>query len=600
MPTESWPDTLLPSTHAVVEHAPAEDASAGSLAAYVQPVDPDSSCDVARDMFARNTSLCVIPVVDTTGVPVGLLNRFRFLERLSTRYGHALSSFKAVRVYMESSPLVLDASTDIDGIGAELVSRGTDSIFDGFVVTRHGRYVGVGTGFGLMRALTERRHAELFRLAHHDILTGLPNRHQFDLSLASALENAASGSGRVALLFIDVDQLKQVNDTFGHRTGDLLLCAMGQRMRLNVRADDIVARLSGDEFAIVLSNVPDPGAAERVAGAILSTCASPLQLDGQEIVVSCSIGVAVFPDDAATADGLVRVADVAAYHAKQVRNTYQRYRAEMARPSTGVTLSFSSLRKAIDRGELSVHYQPQIDLATDEICGVEALVRWSHPVRGPIPTDEMVRLAEDSGMIVAISEYVIRTALTDVATWIAETGLQDLHLAVNISAVQLREGGLLSMLDRLVEETGFAARRLELELTESVAMRMSNSTFATLRALKERQFVLAIDDFGTGYSSLSRLEALPVDVLKIDKSFVQGIGRGDRRGAIANAIIALGHSLDIRLVAEGVETPAQLAALRAQRCDIAQGYLLGRPMPADAMRARLRPRGTPGTAGLGG
>jgi EAL domain-containing protein (putative c-di-GMP-specific phosphodiesterase class I) len=277
---------------------------------------------------------------------------------------------------------------------------------------------------------------------------------------------------------------------------------------------------------------------------------------------------------------LVQAADAAVYHAKHVRNTHQRYQAEMIRASDRHELTFSALRQALDLGHLTAYYQPKFDVATGRICGVEALVRWQHPEHGTIEAADLVRLAEDSGLIIAVGEYVLRTAMQNALPWIEATGTDAFRLAVNISGVHLRQGGLVPLLDRLTKDVGFPPARLELELTESAAMGTGRSTESTLRALRQRGFVLAIDDFGTGYSSLSRLERLPVDVLKIDQAFVAGIGQPGRNGAIVKAITALGHSLGLQVVGEGVETEAQLAFLREQHCDVAQGFLLGRPAPA--------------------
>jgi diguanylate cyclase (GGDEF)-like protein len=559
---------------------PAHAISVGSLARAVDPVTPDTRCEEARAAFASDPSLYAIPVVDASRNPVGLLNRFKFIERMSSRFGRALTDMKSVGMVMERSPLILDESAPIDRVGDLFIAEDNPYVFDGFIVTREGRYVAVGTGFDLMRALTERRHAELFHLAEHDSLTRLPNRYQFDRRLKQALDAARETRTRVALLFVDLDRFKGVNDTFGHHVGDLVLSATAQRLRANLRRSDIIARLSGDEFAIVLTDIGSEDAADVVATSVVTTCSTPLHIENQEIVISCSVGVAMFPDDAQSGVTLAQAADAAVYHAKHVRNTYQRYTPEMTRTPDWHFLTFSALRQAIDLTQLTLHYQPKFELATGRVCGVEALVRWEHPQHGMVEPGDLVRLAEDSGLIVAVSEYVLRTAMRDVLEWTPKIDAAGFRVAVNISSVHLRQGGLVSLLDQLTSETGCAASRIELELTESAAMGTGRSTEATLRALKQRGFVLAIDDFGTGYSSLSRLERLPVDVLKIDQSFVAGIGQPGRNGAIVKAIAALGHSLGLQVVGEGVETDAQLAFLRDQACDVAQGFLLARPAPA--------------------
>jgi len=553
-------------------------ALARDLAQRIPPVRPSTRCEILSDRFASDSRLYAIPVVDGDDRPVGLVNRFRFLERAAGRYGRALTDRRPVATVMDRSPLILDEDTPLDDVGDLFVVGDNPFVLDGFIVTSQGRYSAVATGFDVMRALTERRHAELSRLAEHDILTGLPNRDKFERRLAEVVSEDDLAGPCVGLLFVDLDRFKHVNDTFGHRVGDLLLCAIAQRLRACARPHDMVARLSGDEFAIILQDLTDPGVAEAVAASIIEHCQDPMDLDGHEIVVSCSVGAALYPEDATSADGLGRAADAALYHAKQMRNLHQRFRRDMSRTASGPPLSFSALRRALDREELRVSYQPLVDLRTMAVTGVEALVRWRHPSGDMVPAEDLIRLAEDSGLIIQVSEYVLRMAMRDLLAWGAETGRDELYMAVNISSVQLREEGLAPMIDRLAATVGFDPRRLTLEVTESAAMRVGTAAYSTLRALKARGCSVAIDDFGTGYSSLGQLERLPVDILKIDQTFVAGIGHSGGNGAIARAIIALSHSLGLRTVAEGVETEAQLAFLRDQRCDAAQGYLLGSPM----------------------
>ena len=569
--------------------APSTEArSAGTLARYVEPVSPDSSVLVVRDRFSANSRLHAMPVIDRKDTLVGLFNRFHFLERLARSVEHSTSFNRPASVYMQSKPLIVDEHTELDRL-EELVLGRRHTAFEAFIVSRDGRYYGIGSGIDLMRAMADRRHAELLHLAHHDDLTGLANRYEFEHQLHEALtSHGDESSSCTALLFIDVDRFKQVNDTFGHRIGDLVLRAVGRRLCHYVRSSDVVARLSGDEFAIILRHVSDAAAAEAVASGILSACSTPLPIEGREIVMSCSIGIALAPLDATTPDGLVHAADAAVYHAKHVRNSCQRYQPDSAGSERAPALSFTSLRQLIERGELAVHYQPQINLKTGCVSGVEALLRSEDTQHNALRTDEIVRLAEDSGLIVGISEWVIRTAMDDILSWRDVSANAELHLAVNISGVQIGAGGLLAMLDRLSTETGFESRRLELELTESAAMQGSSATLTTLQSLRERGYLLAIDDFGTGYSSMSLLERLPVDILKIDRSFVGGLGRRSRRGSIAKAIIALGHSLRLRVIGEGIETATQLRLLRQEGCDIGQGYYLGMPMPAAELRKWLR------------
>jgi diguanylate cyclase (GGDEF)-like protein len=581
----------IPSQRALVLPQPAgppgsAPATVGELARHVPAIRIATSCKVVADMFARDEHLYAVPVVDAHEVPIGLVNRFKFFERLSGPFGRALTVMRPVTQIMETTPIVVDESTSTELAGDLLVRAAGQSVFDGFIVTREGRYSAVGTGFDLMRALTERRHSELWHLAQHDVLTGLPNRHQFDQRLNDLLVAANQTRTRVGLLFIDLDRFKQINDTFGHRVADVVLGAFGERLRRSVRRRDVVARLSGDEFAVALEDVNDAGAADSVATTILAACTAPVTTGGFDVMVACSIGIAIYPDDAVTAEALVHAADTAAMHAKHVRNTHQRYVQDLSIGDARTELNSGTLRHVVDRGLLDVYYQPKIDLRTKRLCGVEALVRCGS-MPEEVSTENFIRLAEDYGLIGAVSQQVLSEAIRDLLAWDKESGSSNLRLSVNISSVQLRQAGLASMIQALLDETALEPHRLELELTESAAMLAGRSAASTLRALREIGCRLAIDDFGTGYSSLSQLERLPVDTLKIDRSFVSGLGQPGHHGVIVKAIVALGHSLGLEVIAEGVETEAQLAFLDQARCDIAQGYLFGRPMSAQDMRATI-------------
>jgi diguanylate cyclase (GGDEF)-like protein len=586
MATPSQPPTLVLSQPAAGPPGPAP-ATVGELARHVPAIRTATSCRTVADMFSRDEYLYTVPVVDAHEAPIGLVNRFKFFERLSGPFGRALTVTRPVAHIMETTPLVVDESTSIELAGDLLVRSGSRYVFDGFIVTREGRYSAVATGFDLMRALTERRHSELWHLAQHDVLTGLPNRYQFDQRLNDLIGAASQSRARVGLLFIDLDRFKQINDTFGHGVADVVLSAFGERLRRSVRRRDVVARLSGDEFAVALEDISDGAAAENVASTILAASTAPVTAGGFDVIVSCSIGIAIYPDDAVTAEALVHAADTAAMHAKQVRNTSQRYVENLSFGEARGELNSGTLRHVVDRGLLNVYYQPKFDLRAQRICGVEALVRCGS-MPEEVSTENFIRLAEDYGLIGAVSEQVLHDAIRDLRMWDEEIGSRELRLSVNISSVQLRQAGLAAMIQELLHQTGFEPHRLELELTESAAMLAGRSAASTLRALREIGCRLAIDDFGTGYSSLSQLERLPVDALKIDRSFVAGLGQPGHQGIIVKAIVALGHSLGLEVIAEGVETEAQLAFLNQVGCDIAQGFFFGRPMSADDMRAAIK------------
>ncbi len=573
-------------------HTPAPDANATpahdsleSLIVRVDPVSPELPCIIAYDLFLQNPRLHAIPVVDSRGRPVGLLNRFRVLEGFSQRFGHELLSRRRISDVMEPHPLIVDHNTTLDDLSTMIAEDDGQYMFDGFIVTRGEVYAGVGTAHRLMRRLSERRQAHLYHLAHHDALTGLANRSLFDDRLTQALAAAERDARGVAVLFLDLDRFKTVNDTLGHAFGDQLLKATAERITAVVRRGDTVARLGGDEFAVVLPEVTNEHAPDLVASKIQSAMSAPFVLEGQEVHVSCSIGVAVHPEYAGGRQALLRAADAAVYHAKQLRNTWQRYSPEMERPFPHGVWTFSALKRAIDGGELDVFYQPQIALETGRVIGVEALVRWRHPKQGILPASDLIALAEDTGLIVTLGEDVLRAATKQMRAWDERLGTNQLMLAVNISGVQIREGSLVTVLRKVLDEMGLAPERLELEITESTAMRSAAGSQSALLQLKSMGVRLAVDDFGTGYSSLSQLERMPVDTLKIDRTFLSG--DSGTPGALAKAVILIGRSLNLRVAAEGVELREQLDFLRHHGCDIAQGYFLSPPLDTAATTAYL-------------
>jgi diguanylate cyclase (GGDEF)-like protein len=553
---------------------------ARDLAAAVPPLRVDATGERARDIFERDPGLFAVAIVDPQSRPIGLINRFKFLERLATPFGRELILKKTVDSIMDAAPLIIDEGAHIDELGARLVANQHRHVFDGFIVTREGRYAGLGTGLDLIRALTERRHAELQRMALHDMLTGLPNRALFDARLTDALERAGA-TGRVAVLFIDLDRFKEINDTYGHRFGDLVLCGISQRLRAAVRQSDVVARLSGDEFAVVLPDLVGSDDLATIAAVLLGSCAAPLAVESRDVVVSCSIGAAIYPEHGATKEAVLRAADAAQYRAKESRNSWQIYTRDML-PSPGPGLTLTALRHALENGDLSVHYQPIVSLQDGRIHAVEALVRWPGSDVAPI---DIVSLAETSGLIMPLTELVMTTSLAQMRIWDAATGSRALRLAVNISALQIN-AGLLDLIDRLIAKSGFEASRLDLELTERAAMRASPAVTAALEDLRSRGITMTLDDFGTGYSALSRLERLPIDAMKVDKSFLERVEVAGN-GVVARAIIGMGHALDMMVVGEGVESAAQLDFLRRQGCDYAQGYYLGAPCDGPSLTARL-------------
>jgi diguanylate cyclase (GGDEF)-like protein len=422
---------------------------------------------------------------------------------------------------------------------------------------------------------------ELARQANHDSLTGLPNRNLLWDRIDRACVRTQRDGDFAAVAFLDLDNFKVVNDSLGHSLGDHLLRAVAARLESSLRAMDTVARLGGDEFVLVLS---DMKSAQSVAGElqrIVESFSQSFALDGRDVFITASVGVALYPQDAKDPESLMKSAELAMYRAKESgRNGYQLYAAEMQTRVTERLALESKLRHALERGEFSLHYQPQVDLRSNRIYGCEALLRWNQADLGIVGPAKFIPLAEETGLIVPIGEWAVRTACLQCKAW-QNAGLPTVTVAVNISARQFREKNLLHAVAKILAETGLDPRQLELEVTESVIMHDTQHVIAALQAFKDMGVRLSVDDFGTGYSSLSYLKRFPVDRLKIDQSFVRDITTDADDTAIAQAVITLGHTMNLRVIAEGVETEEQLAFLRNNQCDEMQGYLFGEPMPGD-------------------
>jgi diguanylate cyclase (GGDEF)-like protein/PAS domain S-box-containing protein len=448
---------------------------------------------------------------------------------------------------------------------------------------------GIGGVVLTSRDVTERKETEQRTqyLTQHDALTGLPNRMLMQDRLNQALSQARRSGGVMALMFLDLDRFKLVNDSFGHPQGDALLQEVARRVSGCLRDTDTVARLGGDEFTVLLPDLSVPQAAGQVAERILGLFSQPFAgAEEHEIFVSASIGISVFPRDGADPESLVKHADTAMYSAKDAgRNSYRYFTDNLNAQVREKVMLESGLRRAIERGELRLHYQPKIDLATSRLIGAESLVRWQHPGMGLVSPARFIPVAEDSGLIVPLGEWVLRAACEQIRNW-RDRGL-DLKVAINVSARQLQQQNLSELVLGAVREAGVEPASVELELTESAIMKDAEASVSALDRIKSRGISIAIDDFGTGYSSLSYLKRLPLDILKIDRSFVRDITTDHNDAAIVRAIIGLARSLGIKVIAEGVEHETQLAFLDAHGCNYGQGYLFGKPLEAEAFEAIL-------------
>ncbi|MES2148418.1 MAG: EAL domain-containing protein [Pseudomonadota bacterium] len=439
-----------------------------------------------------------------------------------------------------------------------------------------------------VRDLSERKNFEesLRHRATHDELTGLPNRWLLGLQLNQALARAARSGARVAVLFLDLDNFKNINDSFGHAAGDALLVQVGARIRSGLRANDLLARLGGDEFAILLADMARPEDALGVAAKLLASLQNVYQVQGQDVYSGGSLGVSFFPDDASDCDTLLRYADMAMYQAKRAgRGGYACYSPAMDKRVHDDMRLHTRLKEAIASAALRLHYQPKVDVATGAVIGAEALLRWHDAQLGEVPPARFIPMAEATGLILALSDWVLETACRQIAAW--ERAGTPLRVAVNFSAQHFNQPDFAANVAATLARTGASARLLEVEITESVAMAQPEQACLQIQALVDNGCSVALDDFGTGYSSLAYLKALPVSTLKIDRSFIRDLPSDENDVAISRAIIALAHNLGLTLVAEGVETCEQLAFLRTHGCESYQGWLYAAAMPAEAMTALL-------------
>jgi diguanylate cyclase (GGDEF)-like protein len=426
---------------------------------------------------------------------------------------------------------------------------------------------------GVINDITEARHYErrLHYMAHHDPLTGLANRTLLQERLKSAVEFALASGTLGALAFLDLDNFKHINDNFGHDAGDLVLREVAGRLRETMREDDTVARVGGDEFVLVIGNQPSHDRIADLVERVRRSVNAPIAWDGQHIIPGTSIGVSVFPEDGDTAEKVMRAADAAMYHAKTLgKNNFQFYSARLNQIVHEHLMLEANLARAIREHELVLGYQPKVDLKTGKVVGAEALVRWNHPIEGTIAPDRFIPVAEDTGLIVPLGEWVIAEACRALKT-LGALGIDDFVISVNLSARQLRQRDFAERLADTLAREGVAPSKLELEVTESQLMDQPNDAMEALAQLKALGVRQSIDDFGTGYSSLSHLQKFPVDFIKIDRSFLGDVLH-DGHAVITRAIIALGHNLKMKVIAEGVETREQLAFLREHDCDQMQGF----------------------------
>jgi diguanylate cyclase (GGDEF)-like protein/PAS domain S-box-containing protein len=500
--------------------------------------------------------------------------------------GQNVASLYARPIERAELAAMLRDATSLNSVEVELHRKGGEALW----VLQNLTLAGDAVHMTVVDISDRKRAEEQIEFhAYHDVLTNLPNRKLFNDRLMQNVTRARRSGRSVAVMFVDLDHFKTINDTLGHEAGDELLLEMSRRLRDNVRDDDTVARLGGDEFTIILAELRHPEDAVHVAEKIIRNVQEPMNIGGTNIEVSASIGIALFPDDGADPETLLRNADSAMYRAKESgRNTYQLCTEDMKRRAHERLSLESRLRRAISGGQLTLHYQPQINLSNGKVIGVEALVRWSDPERGLIHPAAFIPLAEETRLIMPLGDWVLRAACAQMREW-RDRGLDIPHVSVNVSARQFQHAEFVERVRTVLQETGLEANALDLEITETTAMQNAETSVEVIHALRALGVGVSIDDFGTGYSSLNYLKRFPITCVKIDRVFVRDLATSEGDAAIVAAVIGIARALRIRVIAEGVENAEQLAFLRRRKCDAAQGYLFSRPVAAESVPAIISP-----------
>lgn len=550
-------------------------------------VSEDTLCLLVLELFQQQPLLFAIPVVNHSNIPTGIVERNSFVELFIKPYAKELYAKKTILSFMNKTPVIVDKGTSIDDIARIIVDAGMQHMVSGFIATTEGQYLGIANGHNLLTEITQRKQASLFHLAHYDQLTKLPNRVLFLDRLNVAIIQSDRQKTHVGLVFIDLDKFKHFNDSMGHSFGDELLIAVAERLVGCSREGETVARLSGDEFTILLDNVKSQRDLDILCNRILDAMKRPLQIMGREVFITVSIGSAMSPQDDDQSAGLLVKADAAMYEAKRSgRNAYRHYVPGMNLYSYERMTLETDLRMALERNEFELFYQPQVLLSTGKVVGNEALIRWRHPERGLLAPIHFIEIIEESGLIVPIGKWVIEEACRQQMIWM-KSGLEPMCMSVNISAMQFYQSDFCEMVKSIVMESGIQPEHLELELTESVCMHDVISVLNPLQELHEFGIKLAIDDFGTGFSNLSYLNKFPIDRLKIDQSFIRNIDSEPVNIEIVRAIVALGRSMSLELVAEGVETDSEMNLAESCGCEFVQGYRFSKPLPADQLELWL-------------
>jgi diguanylate cyclase (GGDEF)-like protein len=513
-----------------------------------QAVLDNVPCLSVLELFQLNPDVFAIPVINADGVPVGIVDRHIFVEIFVKPYTRELYSKKKISVFMVENPIVVDMNASIDDVSKIIIDAGMQHMVMGFIITENGLYTGIANGHDLLNEIMQRKQEGLFYLAHFDQLTNLPNRLLFMDRLSMALSEANRSRSSVGVLFIDLDNFKNFNDSMGHGFGDQILIAVANRLMSCAREIDTVARLSGDEFVIILEDITHQEDLDNLCNRILDGMKQPWEIMGRSVFLTASIGTSIYPQDGVEPSELILKADAAMYEAKRGgRNAFMHFKSGMRLYSLDKMTLENDLRLAIERNEFVLFYQPQIAVESGSIIGMEALIRWNHPERGMLTPIHFIEISEKTGLIIDIGKWVIREACRQHQEWV-KSDLQPLRMSVNISPLQFYQTSFCDEVRSVLIETGMQPSNLELELTEGMFMHNLENVVKVLNELHDLGVLLAIDDFGTGYSNLSYLKRFPIDRLKIDQSFIRGIEQETMNMEIVRTIATLAKTMSLELV----------------------------------------------------
>lgn len=547
---------------------------------YIDPVNGNLPCLEVLAIFSRNSEIFALAVVNNKNIPIGIIDRHTFVESFLEPSQLEKYNKKKISEFMIEKPILVDINSTIDDVSEIIIETGMQKFVNGFVITESGLYAGVASSHDLLCEIMKGKQENLFYLANFDQLTKLPNRFLFMDRLSMSVLDAKRKKSNLGLMFIDLDNFKNYNDSLGHSFGDQILIAFADRLKNCARANDNVARLSGDEFTILLENISCQEMMDMLCKRIIEAMKLPWIIMGRSVYLTASIGSAMYPYDAREASELLLKADAAMYEAKRSgRNSFRHFREGMLIYSVDKMNMEIDLRFAIERNEFELYYQPQIEVNSGDIVGMEALIRWNHPVRGIITPIHFIDIAEKTGLIIPIGKWLVEEACRQYKAWY-NAGIQPVRISVNISPIQFYQEGFCDEIYSVLKNAGIHPSNLELELTEGTFFHNLENAILVLTELHDIGLKLAIDDFGTGYSNLGYLKRFPIDRLKIDQSFVRGVENEPINLEIIRSIAALANIMSVELVAEGVETDIEMEMIGLLGCGVVQGYKYSKPLPA--------------------